>query len=263
MDILHNNLKLKNNTRVLITAGASGIGLSIAHTFAQHGAHIQICDIDKHTLKECQRENPDFVTTLCDVAVENQVHHMFEVMEKHLGGLDILINNAGVAGPIAPVEDIKLQQWRQTIDVNLNAQFYCAQLAVPYLKSTIDGAIINISSIAGRFGFVHRSPYSASKWGVIGLTQSLAKELGPSGIRVNAILPGAVHGPRMEKIIKARAEEKGVTYDDVLKEIVGNISLRRLVTAEDIANMALYLCSPLGRNISGQSISVCGNTEYL
>ena len=149
--------------------------------------------------------------------------------------------------------------WRRTIDVNLTGQFYCARLAVPMLRKASDGAIINMASVAGRLGYAFRTPYAAAKWGIIGLTESLAKELGPEGIRVNAILPGIVAGPRMTHVIQARADAAQVDY----ATMESKVSLRRMVTAQDVADMVLFLCSPAGRNVSGQSLSVCGNVETL
>ena len=149
------------------------------------------------------------------------------------------------------------------MDINLNSYFYCARRATPLLKAAGDGAMINISSVAGRLGFAQRTPYAATKWAVIGFTQSLAKELGPDGVRVNAILPGIVEGPRIDRVIAARAEVDGISFEAAERNMLGQVSLRRKVTAQDVANMALFLCSPLGRNISGQALSVCGGVETI
>jgi NAD(P)-dependent dehydrogenase (short-subunit alcohol dehydrogenase family) len=180
-----------------------------------------------------------------------------------MGGLDVLVNNAGIAGPTAGVEDIDPSEWDRTVAVNLNGQFYSARKAVPALRKTQDGAIINMSSVAGRLGYAYRTPYAATKWAIVGFTQSLAKELGPAGIRVNAILPGVVEGPRIERVISARAQATGIAYEAMEQEYKNKASLRRMVSAQDVANMALFLCSPAGRNISGQALSVCGNVETL
>jgi NAD(P)-dependent dehydrogenase (short-subunit alcohol dehydrogenase family) len=177
--------------------------------------------------------------------------------------LDVLVNNAGIAGPTAKVEDISIADWDRTVAVDLNSMFYCARLAVPLLKAAGGGSIINLSSAAGRLGFPLRTPYAAAKWGVIGLTKSLAGELGPANIRVNAILPGAVEGDRVKRVIAARAEARNISYDEALEQLVAPISLRRMVKAEDIANMALFLATSAGANISGQALSVCGDLAYL
>ena len=179
------------------------------------------------------------------------------------GGLDVLVNNAGIAGPTAAIEDISPADWRRCIDIDLTGMFLCARRAVPMLKKEGAGAIVNMSSVAGRLGYAFRTPYAAAKWGVIGLTESLARELGPSGISVNAVLPGIVAGPRIEKVIGARADQVGVSYAEMEKEYLAKTSLRRMVSADDVAAMVLFLASPAGRNVSGQSLSVCANVETL
>ena len=249
--------------RVLVTAGASGIGRAIAGAFAEHGARVHICDNSEELLRTCKAERPDLGATLCDVGDEAQVDRLFEDVLAALGGLDVLINNAGIAGPTARVEEIDPAEWRRTVDVNLNGQFYCARRAVPLLRDAGEGAMINISSVAGRLGFAHRTPYAATKWAIVGFTKSLAQELGPAGIRVNAILPGTVEGARIDRVIAARAEVEGIGFEDAKRNMLDKVSLRRMVSARDIADMALFLCSPMGRNISGQALSVCGNVETL
>lgn len=249
--------------RVLVTAGASGIGLTIAETFAREGARVHICDISEQALEQCTAAHPDWGTTLCDVSKEAQVAQLFDDVSSQMDGLDVLVNNAGIAGPTGGIDELSSDAWHQTIDVNLNGQFYCARLAVPMLKLSDNASIICMSSVAGRLGYAYRTPYAVTKWAIIGLIKSLAIELGPQGIRVNALLPGIVEGPRMEQVISARAETVGVPYEEMEQEYINKISLRKMVTAQDVANQALFLCSPLGAGISGQPISVCGNVEYL
>jgi NAD(P)-dependent dehydrogenase (short-subunit alcohol dehydrogenase family) len=249
--------------RVLVTAGAAGIGKAIATTLSGAGARVHVCDISADVLGQFLAASPNVTGSLADVASESDVEGLFKEVEKQLGGLDVLVNNAGIAGPTAGIHEISPDDWRRTVDVNLNGQFYCTRLAVPLLRKARDGAIINMSSAAGRLGYAYRTPYSATKWATIGLTESLAKELGPSGIRVNAILPGIVAGPRMEGVIRARAEATHVDYETMEKEYLSKVSLRRMVSAQDVADMVMFLCSAAGRNISGQSLSVCGNVETL
>ncbi|MGI9515119.1 MAG: SDR family oxidoreductase [Anderseniella sp.] len=254
---------LKPGLRVLVTAGGSGIGRVIAEAFSAAGARLHVCDVSNAALADCRRSFPGWGTTNCDVSDEKQVVELFEGVKTHLGGLDVLINNAGIAGPTGGIDELETQAWRDTIDVNLNGQFYCARLAVPLLKQSTQASIVGISSVAGRLGYAWRTPYAASKWAIIGLVKSLAVELGPDGIRVNALLPGIVEGPRIEKVIAARAEAAGVEYEDMEREYINKVSLRRMVSAQDVANQAMFLCSPLGANISGQAISICGNVEVL
>ncbi len=256
-------MELKPGLRVLVTAGGSGIGRVIAETFAAAGARLHVCDVSDSALADCRSNFADWGLTNCDVSDEAQVANLFEEVKAHLGGLDVLINNAGIAGPTGGIGDLDTQAWRDTIDVNLNGQFYCARLAVPLLKQSTRASIIGISSVAGRLGYAWRTPYAASKWAIIGLVKSLAIELGPDDIRVNALLPGIVEGPRIEKVIAERAEAAGVAYDDMEREYINKVSLHRMVSAQDVANQAMFLCSPMGANISGQAISICGNVEVL
>ncbi len=249
--------------RVVISAGASGIGRAIAETLHRHGARVHVFDVDPEAVAACRAEMPDIRAAVADVADIAHVDEFFDAALADLGGLDVLVNNAGIAGPTAGVESIEPMDWDRTVAVNLNGHFYCTRRAVPALRGYEHGAIINISSVAGRLGFAYRTPYAATKWAIVGFTQSLAKELGPDGIRVNAILPGVVEGERIQRVITARAETLGKSYAEVEQENLSKVSLRRMVSPYDIANMALFLCSPGGQNISGQALSVCGNVETI
>ena len=256
-------MKLLDGQRALITGAGSGIGKVMAQHFEKAGARIWICDADTNNLEQSLKENPDWNGTPCDVAEETQVDQLFKEMSDSFGGLEILVNNAGIAGPTAPVEQIDPDEWRHSVGVNLNGAFYCTRLATPLLKNAPKASIINISSVAGRLGFARRLPYASTKWAMIGFTESLAKELGPSGIRVNALRPGIVEGPRIEGVFQARADSEGVPYEEVRDRVLNNVSMKRMVSAGDVAEMAVFLCSEAGKNISGQSISVCGNVENL
>jgi NAD(P)-dependent dehydrogenase (short-subunit alcohol dehydrogenase family) len=185
---------------------------------------------------------------------------MFVRVKEQLGGLDVMINNAGIAGPTAVIDEIEPEEWERTIAVNLNGQYYCLRHAVPLLRKS-KGSIINISSVAGRLGCAYRTPYAASKWAIVGLTKSLANELGPEGIRVNSILPGPVEGERMERVIQARAQALNLSLEQAHWDEIRMVSLRSFTKPDDVASMALYLCSPAGSFISGQALSVCGNVE--
>jgi NAD(P)-dependent dehydrogenase (short-subunit alcohol dehydrogenase family) len=257
------SLAVAPGLRAIITAGAAGIGRAIAEALIAAGARVQICDVDDAALGDFTAAHPDHGATNADVSREDDVVRMFAQAEARLSGLDVLVNNAGIAGPTAAVEDIEPADWRRCIDVDLTGQFLCTRLAVPLLKAQGGGAIINISSAAGRYGYAWRTPYCAAKWGVIGFTQALAKELGPANIRVNAILPGVVAGPRVERVIAARAVQEGVSHEEMTRNFLSRVSLRRMVTAEDIAGTVLWLVSAAGANISGQSLGVDGNVESL
>lgn len=249
--------------RAIVTAGASGIGAVIAATLLHAGASVSVCDIDRDRMDAFGKIHPAIPVFLCDVADSAMVARTFEQMIGALGGIDILVNNAGIAGPTAGVEAISPADWDQTVIVNLSAQFYFCRLAVPYMKQQASGSIINMSSAAGRLGFPYRTPYAAAKWGVIGFTQSLAMELGPDNIRVNAVLPGSVTGARMTKVMAERAALLGVPEASVLADEIKNISMRTMIDPLEIADLIAFVCSDAGRSISGQSLGVCGNTETL
>jgi len=249
--------------RVMITAGAAGIGLAIAKAFTDDGARVHICDVDGAALQAFATACPDARATRADVASLGDVDTFFDAAQSWLGGLDVLINNAGIAGPTGKVEDIDPQDWDRSLAININGQFYCTRRAVPLLKAAGGGSIINLSSSAGVMGFPLRTPYAASKWAVVGLTKSLSMELGESGIRVNAICPGAVAGPRIDRVIAADAEARGLPLETVRQSYLNQNSLREFIQPESIARQALFLCSSAGAQITGQALSVDGDTHTL
>ncbi|MDT2006263.1 SDR family oxidoreductase [Rhodococcus opacus] len=247
--------------RVLVTAGAAGIGLAIATSFKSLGADVFVTDIDPVVVDNAKAAG--FVAAVSDVSDEDQVRTLMTSVVDNLGGLDVLVNNAGVAGPTGPVDSLDSAAWKATFDVNIHGQFFCVKHALPLLRQSSEASIINMSSAAGRLGMAGRSPYSASKWAVIGFTKSLAIELGAEGIRVNAICPGAVDGPRIDAVIAAKADMVGRPVDEVAALYRGQSSLGRLIDATDIANMAVFLSSGLARNVNGQAMAVDGNTDKL
>lgn len=259
-----NSLHPTPGLKVLVTAGASGIGAAIARAFCDAGAQVHICDIDRDALERIEQEAPNISTSKADASSEKDVKLVFDDVMCTLGGLDVLVNNAGIAGPTGPIQDINCSDWQRTIEVNLNSQYLFAHYAVPLLmQSKSDPCMIAMSSVGGRVGYPYRTPYAASKWGIVGMTKSLAIELGSFGIRVNAILPGAVEGERIDRVITSRALATGVSIDEMHREHIKKISLGRFISPNDIAAMTLFLASPGARNVSGQAISVDGNTEYL
>jgi NAD(P)-dependent dehydrogenase (short-subunit alcohol dehydrogenase family) len=249
--------------RVLVTAGASGIGRVMVRTFVEHGARVHICDVDEKALAATKKQLPAVTQTVADVASLEDVERLFGDVEKFLHGLDVLVNNAGIAGPTGKVEDIKPEDWDRTIAVDLNGMFYCTRKAMPLIKKAGGGSIINLSSAAGRLAFPMRTPYSAAKWAIVGFTESLAAEAGPDKVRVNCIQPGIVEGERIDRVIAAKAKALGVPEEEVRSKMVEGVSMKTTVTQQDIANMALFLATAPGRHISGQAISVCGGTRYL
>ncbi|MBC7801073.1 MAG: SDR family oxidoreductase [Gemmatimonadaceae bacterium] len=244
--------------RVAITAGGGGIGRVMADGFATCGAQVFVSDIDDAALAACGHRG-----MRADAGDASALEAFMDQAIAALGGLDVLVNNAGIAGPTARVEDVTPSELDATLQIDLASMFHCARRAVPALRQAGGGSIVNISSAAGKFGFPLRSPYSAAKWGVIGFTRTLAMELGPDNIRVNAILPGLVDGPRIRSVLRAKAAAAGISDNEQTERSMQTVALRCFVTQQDIANMALYLCSPFGATISGQAISVDGGMEGL
>lgn len=247
----------------LVTAGANGIGLAIARRLLADGYSVHICDLDPQALAELAQKLPAATASLADVTDTQQVEALFVELEQRYGRLDVLVNNAGIAGPVARVEDIAIMDWDRTIAVDLNAVFYVTRLAIPLIRASGGGSIINMSSTAGLFGCPMRAPYVASKWALIGFTKTLAMELGREGIRVNAICPGSVNGPRIEGVIARDAEERGKTVEEIRQLWCQQISMQTFVDAEDVAAMASFLASPEARFVSGQCMAVDGHTESL
>jgi NAD(P)-dependent dehydrogenase (short-subunit alcohol dehydrogenase family) len=249
--------------RVLVTAGAAGIGLGIARAFVREGARVHVCDVDRDALSALAASDPALGRSVCDVADRAAVAQLFETAVAELGGLDVLVSNAGIAGPTGRVEDIHPEDWDRCLEVCLTGQFNCARLAVPHLRKSANASIVNLSSAAGKYGFAMRSPYAAAKWGVIGFTKSLAIELGDAGIRVNAILPGLVAGDRQRRVLEAKAQNLGISYAEMEAQAFSFTSIKDYVTAEQIADQIVFLASPRGRTISGQAISVDGDMRML
>lgn len=247
--------------KVLVTAGAAGIGLAIATRFQELGAAVFVTDINPAAVESARASG--FAAEVSDVSDEDQIRPVIDSVAREFGTLDVLVNNAGIAGPTGPIDRIDAAAWKSTFDVNVHGQFYCIKHALPLLRLGTEASIVNLSSAAGRLGMAGRSPYSASKWAVVGLTKTLAIELGPENIRVNAICPGAVNGPRIDAVIEAKAAMLARPVEEVSRLYHEQSSLNRLVDAADIANMAVFLASGLARNVNGQAMAVDGNTEKL
>jgi NAD(P)-dependent dehydrogenase (short-subunit alcohol dehydrogenase family) len=256
------NLEM-NGLRVLVTAGASGIGRATARAFAAEGARVHICDVDTAALSAMAGSDPAITRSICDVADRTAVARLFADAAAALGGLDCLVNNAGIAGPTGRVDEIAPEDWDRCIAVDLTGQFNCARLAVPLLKQSANPSMINLSSQAGKHGFPYRSPYGAAKWGVIGFTKAMAAELGEFNIRVNAICPGLVDGPRIQNVIASKALRMNVSHEEMTERMFAGVSIKEFVNPEHIARQIVFLASPFARTISGQEISVCGDTRML
>ena len=242
--------------RVIVTAGAAGIGREFARAFAANGGRVFVCDIDTKALEAIAKEIPGVIARPCDMARRAEIERMVPDAVARLGGLDVLINNAGISGMTLPVADYPPDDWDKVIAVNLTAMFDVTRLAIPHLKQSSAGVIINMASVAGRFGFRNRSPYAATKWGVIGFTKTLAIELGEWGIRANAIAPGAVEGDRIERVFQGRAQISGRSLEEVKADALAAASIRAMVDPKDIAQLAVFLASDAAKSISGQVIPV-------
>lgn len=247
-----------------MTAAADGIGRVLAETFAAAGARVHITDVREAALNEALSSGSGLGGTVGDAAASESADRVVGDIAARLGGLDVLVNNVGIPGPTGGIDTYADADIDRIFDVNLKSHFYLLNRCVPLLKkSGRNPSILAMSSVAGRLGYGYRTPYAATKWGIVGLVKSLAVELGPEGIRANAILPGLVRGARIDGVIADRARALGISIEEMRDSYLSKISLRRMVDAEDVANLALFLASSMARNITGQAISVDGNVEYL
>ena len=259
------SINLKNK-KIIISAGASGIGWSAAKLFLNRGAIVYICDIDKNLIKKAKKHpqnNKKLFSYECDAADEYEVLNFFDQVKKKTKKIDALINNVGVAGPTGTIEKLNSEDWERTLKINVISHFYFTKLAIPMLKKNKKGVIINFSSTAGIFGFPLRSPYAASKWAVIGMTKTLAMELGKFKIRVNAICPGTIKGDRMIRVIKAKSEFLNINQKTLEKDFISMSSIKKWITENDIGNLCSFLISKESKSVSGQIISVDANTERM
>ncbi len=250
-----------DGARVVITAGAAGIGREIARAFRGEGAQVAVCDIDAEAVAGIGDDS--IHAEICDVSDRAALTAFIAGAAERMGGIDCLVNNAGTAGPTAKVEDIDPGDWDDCLNICLTAQFTGVQAALPFLRDSDNASIINLSSAAGRLGFAMRTPYAAAKWGVIGFTKSLSVELGPEGIRANAILPGLVAGDRIRRVIEAKAQRQGRAFAEAEADALALTGMRSYVTQQQIADQIVFLASERGRTISGQAVSVCADTQAL
>ena len=260
------NQKKLLNKKIIISAAAEGIGWSIACECLLNGALVYVSDKNKEALDNISKHDLYEKQLFLDRVNTNdiqEVENYFNKIKDKIDNIDALINNVGIAGPTGKLEDLNINDWKETIDININSHFYYTKCAIPLLKKNNGGSIINLSSTAGLFGFPLRIPYATSKWAVIGMTKSLAMELGEFNVRVNAICPGSVFGDRMKRVIEAKAKSLGVTEDNLQKDYESMISLKTFVDKEDIANMAVFLLSQEAHKISGQVMTIDGNTERM
>ena len=258
-------LKLLNK-KIIISAAADGIGWSIAQECMLNGAIVYLTDKNNESLDEISKHDlyeKQLFLDKVNAHDAQEVENYFIKIKNNVDNIDALINNVGIAGPTGKLEELNINDWKETIDININSHFYYNKFSIPLIKKNNGGSIINLSSTAGLFGFPLRSPYAASKWAVIGMTKSLAMELGEFNIRVNAICPGSVSGDRMKRVIEAKAESLGVTKESLQKDYESMVSLKTFVDKKDVSNMVVFLLSDEAKKISGQVMTVDGNTERM
>ena len=254
------------NKKIIISAGASGIGWATTKVCVAKGASIYLCDIDHKAINKIKKHplyNKRIFVSETDASNETQVVDFFNKIKKKFRNLDALINNVGIEGPTRPIEKLNSSEWENTLHVNVNSHFYFTKQAIPLLKKSKNGSIINISSVAGIMGYPLRSPYAASKWAVVGVTKTLAMELGKYKIRVNAICPGTIKGDRMKRVIRDKAKFEKVSAKTIENDFVSMASMKSWINPEDIGNMCAHLISNEANKVSGQIIAVDGNCERM
>ena len=257
-------LKNLKNKKIIISAGASGIGWATAKICLSRGAFVYICDLDLKSLNKIKKHslnNKRLFSYNCDASNEEEVSNFFNQIKKKTNKIDALINNVGVAGPTGSLEKLNSEDWENTLHTDVNSHFYFTKRAIPLIKKSKNGSIINISSTAGILGFPLRSPYAASKWAIIGITKTLAMELGKFNIRVNAVCPGTIKGDRMKRVIRDKAKFTKISRKSIEKDFISMSSMKQWILEDDIGKMCAFLISDDSSKVSGQVISVDGNTE--
>ena len=249
--------------RVVITGGASGLGREMAQKFLSQGDRVAICDVSRVNIEALKQERPEILGVQCDVTDELQMQKFFDQVQTEFGGVDIFLSNAGTGGPAGLLETIEFYEWRDCVSVNLDGAFLSCRWAGQQMRAQGSGVILIISSTSGLFGVPNRAPYVTAKWGLIGLMKTLAMELGPAGVRVNAICPGSVDGDRMERVLDMESAATGQDRAAVQSQYTQGVSLRKFMSPQDIAEMAFFLASEVAKNVTGQAISVDGNTERM
>lgn len=249
--------------RVIVTAGAGGIGRATAEAFLNEGARVFVCDIDQSALDDLSAAHPDIGTCRCDVSDEQSVAGMFDAALDWLEGLDCLVNNAGSTGPTLPTGDITPAEWSRCVDINLTGTFLCTHRALPHLVESGNPSIISLSSAAGRVGYPNKSPYVAAKWGIVGFMKTVSIEYGVHGVRCNSVLPGPVDNARMKGVIAEKARLAGISPEEQAEKYLSLASIKKFVTTEEVADLILYLASNRARSISGQAIGIDGDLQAL
>jgi NAD(P)-dependent dehydrogenase (short-subunit alcohol dehydrogenase family) len=248
--------------KVLVTGAATSLGFAIAREFVERGDDVAICDISQEALDLARNELPKLHIYRTDMGKSEDIRTFVTRAADRLGGIDVIVNNAGIPGGRGPIEDVSEEDWERTVAVNLSGPFYMIKYATPFLKESGRGSIINISTSSARTGMVNRMPYVVTKSGLSGLTMNVARELGRFGVQCNSVSPGALDNERGRGLIKRLADEKKMTLEEANDEFLKFVSMRTMVSLEEVAAMVHFLASDMGRHISGQNIGVCGNFEW-
>lgn len=243
-----------------VTGGGRGIGRDICIELADHGVTVAVADLDdaprEDTVDRIEAAGGRAIDVRLDLGEPDAVSESVRAVRNAIGGIDILVNNAGIAGPTAPVEEVSLEEWDQTLAVNLRGAFLCAREVMGEMKDRGHGRIVNISSVSGKRPVARRAPYTSSKAGLFGLTRTLAAEGGPHGVTANAICPGSVRGPRIEAVIENEAAATDRSPEDVRQEKFEDTLGDSFVESTDVASLVAYLCSDAASSITGQAINI-------
>jgi NAD(P)-dependent dehydrogenase (short-subunit alcohol dehydrogenase family) len=244
----------------VVTAAGSGIGRQIADHLTDAGVDVAINDVDPDALADAETalaDNPgDVLTVEGDASDPSAMERFVDGAVGAFGGLDVVVNNVGIAGPTKPCEEITSEEFMRTLSVNVGGAFNLSRAAIPHVRDADDGRIVNISSMSGKRPLGDRTPYTTSKMGIIGFTRTLAIELADDGITVNAVCPGSVEGPRLRRVIEGQAESQGRPYEEVEREFKDVSPMGEFVTASDVADTVLYLCSERAKRVTGQDVNV-------
>ena len=246
---------------VIVSAGYQGIGRAIANRFVDGGFRVFACDIAAPAGSDL-RDSELFVPVHLDASDPEAVIRFVSSLSDRNEQIDVLVNNVGISGPTRPIEEIAVEDWRAVLDTNLSSAFYFIKAVLPAMKARRSGAIINIATSSAKTGMTNRTPYVASKGGLIALSHNVAREAGPFGVRSNVISPGAIENERGRLILDRIAGERGVTVEEARAEMLSHISMRTTISPDEVADMAFFLASPSARHVSGQNIGVCGNVEW-
>lgn len=249
---------------VIVVGSARGIGAAIARTFSDEGANIVLVDLENmkpqldKVAQQITQKGGEAIATVADATDEGQVNKMVDETVRRWGKIDILVNSAGLRGPMVQVQEMTEQEWDSVLAVNLKAAFLCCKSVLKVMIKQKSGSIVSISGTAGKEGMALRGSLCAAKWGLLGLTQTIAKEAGPSGIRANVICPGGVDEADLRTMYAERAKGLGMAFEELEKSVLKQTPLQKYASHEEIANAALFLASSDSSHTTGETLNVSG-----